>query len=294
MNVEDPAAEDYQLLDFGCGEKLERFGDAVVRRMTPSVGYRERKNHPRWNSVDCQYKKTNINGGSGSWHYHNFVPPWVVELGGIRFQLKTTPSGQVGVFPEQMQNWKWIEDSQCVKPELKAINLFGYTGGTTMALAKQGVAVTHVDSSKSVVNWARANSELNGLGDAPIRWIVEDAIKFMRREIKRGNCYDILIADPPSFGRGPKGESWKIQKDLEKLIANAFELTQGNPTLVVLTCHTEGISETVLQRQIRKQFLSNASLSSGIRLDAVGLKLTAETGKSLSSGVCVRWHQQGI
>jgi 23S rRNA (cytosine1962-C5)-methyltransferase len=233
---------EYELLDFGESEKLESFAGTVVRRETPSANGRRRPSD-MWSSFDlrCQNRADAIR-----WEGR---PPehWRAKFCDLKFNLRPTPTGQVGVFPEQEVNWTWIFDSRSEWEGLRALNLFAYTGGTTMALARRGVQVAHVDSARSVVNWARQNAIDSGLEKAPIRWIVEDAMTFVEREIKRGNRYDIVVADPPSFGRGPKGESWKIQKDLRRLLDGLAELTADRCRMALISCHTPGFDHRNLE-----------------------------------------------
>jgi len=196
--------DQYQLLDFGQNQKLERFANCATSRTTPSSP--GRKQQPQlWQQADLNFDRQRKND-----RWLGTTPvPWQLNFGqtDICFELRTAPTGQVGVFPEQAGNWDWILNSPIDLQGCRALNLFAYTGGTTLALASRGVSVTHVDAAPSVVKWARRNAELSKLDQHPIRWIVEDAAQFVAREIKRGNQYDILIADPPSFGRGPKGQT---------------------------------------------------------------------------------------
>lgn len=287
---------DYQLIDFGDQEKLERFGRAIVRRETPAAVGKRALNRPRsvvasrllgssrnqvsdWKS-DLVWTATQPH--KGNW---TGVPPehWQASFGPLVFQLKTTPSGQVGLFPEQSTNWDWISHHASQFAGLKAINLFGYTGGTTLALAATGAEVVHVDAAKSVVNWARENAAASKLADRPVRWIVEDAMRFVKRELKRGNRYDIVVADPPSFGRGPGGESWKIQRDLDELIAALADLTGGNCRGVIISCHTPEIGLDDLSIVVARHF-GNC----GLAFEPFQLSLQAASGKQLPSGVCVR------
>jgi 23S rRNA (cytosine1962-C5)-methyltransferase len=268
---------EYQLLDFGDHQKIESFSGTVVQRETPSAigSLRELTEQP---SV-----RFRLGRKSGSW---TGQPPanWQVSIDELIFELRTTPTGQIGVFPEQSHNWTWLSNLSLPFADLKAINLFGYTGGTTLALAKLGAQVTHVDAAKSVVNWARKNADLNGLTSAPIRWIVEDAMTFVEREIRRGNKYDIVIADPPSFGRGPSGETWKIQKCFPDLLQRLRELTLGDPKLILVSCHTPEFDTQSLSQLVSKHFQIQRN-----KLEAFDLTLESTSGKQLPSGTCCRW-----
>jgi len=199
------------------------------------------------------------------------------------FLLKPTPAGQVGLFPEQVKNWEWIESASSSLEGLKALNLFGYTGGTTLALASRGVAVTHVDAARNVVKWARQNAVASGLDQRPIRWIVEDALKFVRREIKRGATYDILVADPPTYGKGPKKERWVLSDDLESLAAGLSLLSNARPKMLLITCHTPGVGLKDLDRIMGDHF----DFESSPQLCQLGLETSS--GKKLASGIAFRY-----
>lgn len=274
--------DQYQLLDFGQHQKLERFADNVVSRTTPSAPGRK-QTPSAWPQADLNYDgnvKQN-QGWSGT-----PATPWTIGLGDtrLRFELRQTPSGQVGVFPEQAINWDWIQKSNLDLAGCTALNLFAYTGGTTLALADRGVKVTHVDSASSVIKWARGNAELSGLRDHPIRWIAEDATRFVQREIKRGNRYDILVADPPSFGRGPKGETWKLERDIDDLLLGLSQLLSDRPTMLIFSSHTPGFEDQEWRRTVQRHF----SLPTG-QSESLTLFLDASSGQRLPSGDCFRW-----
>lgn len=277
----------YELLDFGGLEKLERFSDRVVRR--PCLYASNAKRHPSiWENADFSFEER-----VGEWRGHSkLTEDWYVELENLVFELKQTPVGHLGVFPEQYRNWKWLTKKFSIGSEegLKAINLFAYTGGTTMALAREGIDVTHVDGAANTVKWARRNAARSGLENARIRWIVEDVMRFLRREIKRGNTYDILIADPPSFGRGPKKEQWRISRDLPEMLDCIGQL-MPNPKGVIISCHSEGYGRQRLSEMLADQF-EGPKHNSG---DFEKLKLTipCEDGRQLEAGECVRWSAQG-
>ena len=270
--------DQYELIDFGDGEKLERFGDHVVRRQSPSADpYSTDKR--RW-KCDLQFTKH---------PKANWAPdlpegkPWSIQHGNKQFLLKQSPSGQVGVFPEQADNWNWIADRKARLSGLKAINLFAYTGGTTMQLADCGVEVTHVDAAKPVVGWARQNADASDLAAKSIRWIVDDAMTYLKREAKRNNRYQIVVADPPSFGRGPKGAVWKIQRDLPEL----FELLRAitdDLQMLIISCHTPELSARDLRRLTAEHF--SIDKRGG---ETLGLKLRNHQNKTLDSGECFRW-----
>ena len=272
--------EQYQLLDFGHGEKLESVAATRIRRATPSVEAREKRtvNHDWQSSLRFQRSAE-----GGQWQGTSPVD-WQIEHGPIRFLLRPTPAGQIGVFPEQACNWDWIESLAEDLSGLKAINLFGYTGGTTMALAARGVQVTHVDSARNVMQWARANAAAAGMDSLPIRWIVEDAMKFVQREINRGSKYDILVADPPSYGTGPKKERWKFSQDIETLLAGLASISSPSLRMLLLSCHTPNVEPEDLQQWVSEFFELSVS-----QLESFELDLLSASGKRLPSGSCVRY-----
>ena len=276
------AAEQYALIDFGGGEKLERFGDRTVRRETPSVDVGS-ANKNDW-TCDAAFEK-HYRTNAGQWESDSGPDDdWSIEHQGKRFLLKQAPSGQVGVFPEQAINWDWIERQRESLDGLNAINLFAYTGGTTMALAKCGVSVTHVDAAKPAVAWARENAQASGLGDAPVRWIVDDAVSFMKREVKRGRQYQIIVADPPSFGRGPGKDVWKIQRDIETLMDLASQLARDELKMLVISCHTPGYDADDLKQYAQ----GHLKIRSGSG-ETLELNLESQSGAMLHSGDCFRW-----
>lgn len=273
----DPEA--YELVDFGDGIRLERFGGRLIARESPSVDRFEMQRSIEDVEVDASFDSRDE---SLSWHGET-EDDWQFVHGPVRFELRQTPTGQVGVFPEQAHNWNWIASNAELLAGKKAINLFAYTGGSTLALSAAGAEVTHVDSASSAVSWARTNAELSGLSDRPIRWIVEDAIRFMQREIKRGKSYDIFVADPPSFGRGPKKETWKIERDLEELLALASELCP-NPTMAIISCHTPDWLASELGEELQRHFSVDAKL-----VETNSLLLKTGDGRELPSGECARF-----
>ena len=209
----------------------------------------------------------------------------------VILELKRTDFGHVGLFPEQAENWDWIAEQVRRSPSsdsaspMKILNLFAYTGGSTLAAAAAGAGVTHVDAARNIVAWARHNAELSALGDAPIRWIAEDAAKFVKREIRRGNRYDAVILDPPSYGHGTRGEAWRLAEDLPRLLALCAELTAGRPRFVLLTCHTPGFSPLLLRELLASSFGSAPSA----QIDSAPMVLVSSSGQTLPSGVVARW-----
>ena len=270
----------YELLDFGGGEKLERFGDHIVRRQSPSVDrYVTDKN--TWDS-DLRF----VREPKPQWQPTlNGDDAWNVIHREKCFLLKQSPSGQVGVFPEQADNWDWIEERRKDLAGMRAINLFAYTGGTTMQLAKCGVQVTHVDAAKPVVEWAKRNAEASQLHDAKIRWIVDDALAYLGREANRNREYDIVVADPPSFGRGRKGAVWKLERDLPKLL----DLTKAiapNLKMLILSCHTPNTNARDLQQLAKGKRVIHRGAG-----EPLTLQLRSRANKTLDSGQCFRWTE---
>lgn len=269
----------YRLVDFGENEKLEMFGGTIVRRETPSaIGVKA--SQADWARAQLSYhSKQNTASWAGQAN-----DDWHLQFGQSCFSLRTTPTGQVGLFPEQAINWSWIDQLPIDISGSKALNLFAYTGGTTLALAHRGAEVVHCDAAKSVVNWARKNADSSGLKEAPIRWIVEDALTFVGREIKRGNRYQIVVADPPSFGRGPGGETWKMERDFERLVDGLSELTGDQTQLILISCHTPEFSHFDLKSAIAGSFGLGSNQG-----ESFELAIPASNGKSLASGQCFRW-----
>ena len=291
---------DYQLLDFGDGRRLERFGRFVLDRPCPAAEGIERADPGAWRSADARFNGREAE--KGDWTDRRELPQrWTVVFDCLRFELKRTDFGHLGIFPEQAENWQWLDrlaaagTAACgdvmadvpsaAKQPLKVLNLFAYTGGSTLAAAAAGMEVVHLDAAKNVVAWARRNAELSGLADAPIRWIAEDAMKFVKREIKRSNRYDAVILDPPSYGHGSRGEVWRLAKDLPRLIELCGELTDGRPAFVLLTCHTPGYDAETLRSMMVDVFGNDARIAAG------PLGITDDNGRRLSAGVVVRWQR---
>jgi 23S rRNA (cytosine1962-C5)-methyltransferase len=274
----------YELLDFGTARKLERFGDLLVDRPCPSAEGAEPAVPSQWTLADARFDR--CGPGEGRWTLApDFPRSWAVSPGRLCLELRPAAGGQVGLFPEQFENWTWIERQVTASGTSCAIlNLFGYTGGATLAAAGAGAQVVHVDASKSAVTWARRNAARSDLADAPIRWIVDDAVKFVRREIRRGNIYQGIILDPPSYGHGPKGRVWKIDRDLEQLLSGCAQLLDQRFRFLLLSCHTPNWDPGRLLALVRACFPSCASGGSA----AEPLQLQATDGRVLPCGVAVR------
>ncbi|MBX7074413.1 MAG: class I SAM-dependent methyltransferase [Pirellulales bacterium] len=274
------AQGDYELLDFGDSRKLERFGQVIVDRPAPAASVPRRDEH-LWTYANLVYSRESAS--QGKWNIHTPSPdPWIWQYQTMRLELKPTASGQIGVFPEQRDNWDWIsQQSRRVSSGCAVLNLFAYTGASTIAAASAGVTVTHVDAARSAVGWARDNARLSGLADCPIRWIVDDALGFVRREQKRGRRYRGLVLDPPSYGHGAGGSAWKLERDLEPLLQLCASLWES-PGFMLLSCHTPGWNADRLAMLVARYFRSPA-------MEADESWLTANDGRRLPTGHYVRW-----
>ena len=256
--------DDYELIDSGDGRKLERFGKYVLARPCSQAMWRPCKSDAEWAKADASFDREDGN----RWHGRSNLPKeWQIETAGIKFKLGGTDFGHLGIFPEQRAQWRWIREKidsattrGCVG--YSVLNLFAYSGGSTMAAALGGAEVCHLDASKGMVEWARENARLNGLADHPIRWIVDDAHKFMKREIRRGHKYDAIILDPPTFGRGAGGEMYKIERDLTDTLGLVKDLLSDSPSFVLFSSHTPGLSQIVAEN-ILGQLFPSAKLESG-------------------------------
>jgi 23S rRNA (cytosine1962-C5)-methyltransferase len=286
--------DDYQLVDFGGGRRLERFGERQVDRPCPGVK-EVRPINAAWPQERLVYHRTNAQ--LGRWTTSGRSDDWLVRLNDLSFLLKATPSGQVGLFPEHRPNWAWITAKLVgagAQPErlgqepqgnqtaaaLRVLNLFAYTGGSTLAAAAAGASVTHVDASASAVRWARDNAVRSGLGHAPVRWIVDDARKFIQREIRRGVRYDAVVLDPPSYGHGRSGEAWHFRRDLPRLLERCSQVIRERPLFVLLTCHPPAESPHSIHDWLHSQ-LTRYSLD----WSAGWLVLHDAAGRELSSGL---------
>ncbi len=246
----------YELLDAGDGRKLERFGDYVLARPCSQALWRPSRPEADWRRADASFDREDGN----RWHGRANLPKeWRITTAGIVFRLGGTDFGHLGIFPEQRAQWRWIREQAT---GARVLNLFAYSGGSTLAAALGGAEVCHLDASKGMVEWARANAALNGLADRPIRWIVDDAHKFMKREIRRGRRYDAVILDPPTFGRGAGGEMYKIERDLAETLDLAKALLSDTPRFVLFSSHTPGLSQIVAEN-ILSQLFPAARLESG-------------------------------
>ena len=242
--------KDYRVLDCSEGEKLEMWGEYKLLRPDPQVIWSTSKDKKLWGGLNAHYRRSNK--GGGEWDFFALPEQWTISYKDLRFNLKPFSFKHTGLFPEQAVNWDWMRGiiGNALKKDpqrkVKVLNLFAYTGGATVACAKEGAAVTHVDASKGMVGWAKENAQLSGLGEAPIRYIVDDCKKFVEREIRRGNRYDAIIMDPPSYGRGPSGEIWKLEESLYPFVELTEQLLSDDPLFVLINSYTTGLQPAVL------------------------------------------------
>lgn len=285
------ASDSYQLLDFGGGRKLESFGPHVLDRPSPSAEGARRQRPELWSTAAARFERRS--DGAGVWEVQEaLAAPWHISFGKFTLELKLTEFGHLGVFPEQADNWQWIAEQVHRTERPKVLNLFAYTGASTLAAAAAGAEVVHVDAAANVVAWARRNAEASGLAEAPVRWIVDDAVKFVRRELKRGQEYDAVLLDPPAYGHGPSGQSWKLAAHLDELMAMCFELCRGRERFVLLTCHSgELATANSLLRYARENQPAAAA-----ELVAAGteMELVTASGKRLHCGAAVRWSNRRV
>jgi len=279
------ASDQYELIDFGGGRKLERFGSYILDRPCAAVETTRRSHLTAWPRAHARYDRTG--GDSGVWSPQNGLPKsWTIRHGQTHFQLKPTPFGHVGIFPEQSENWDWIASRvKRADHRLKVLNLFAYTGGSTLAAARAGAEVVHIDAAKNMLARARQNAKLSGLADSPIRWIAEDVMKFVRRELRRGNRYDAVILDPPTYGHGPKGEVWRIERHLLPLLSLCGKLAQDRFAFLLLTCHTPSLGPAELEAYLADAVFGHCQ--SGVVAHRMSIR--SADGRSLPSGVVARW-----
>ena len=278
---------DYELIDCSGGERLERWGNIVLIRPDPQIIWSTPKNNPLWRKAHARYHRSS--SGGGKWEVYKKHPDvWKINFNDLCFQIKPMGFKHTGVFPEQAVNWLFVDEKiRRSKRQLNVLNLFAYTGGATLACANAGAKVCHVDASKGMVQWAKENAAVSGLSDKPVRWIVDDCVKFVQREIRRGNKYDGIIMDPPSYGRGPGGEVWKLEEQLFSLVELCTGVLSDNPEFFLLNSYTTGLSPAVMQYLlgvlVQKKY--GGTLSS----DEIGLKAT-ETGLVLPCGSTAIWQ----
>ena len=276
--------KDYEVIDTSDGDKLERWGGYTLVRPDPQVIWKTEKKNKLWRTADASY--TRSRSGGGSWSENRLPESWNINYGALRFLIKPMGFKHTGLFPEQAANWDWFSDliKNAGRP-IKVLNLFAYTGGATVAAAAAGASVCHVDASKGMVQQAKENARLSGLEAAPIRYIVDDCKKFIEREIRRGNKYDGIIMDPPSYGRGPTGEVWKIEDNIDDFVSLTEKVLSDNPLFFLLNSYTTGLSASTMKYIAETRLLSDRRGIS--EADELGL-LVRESGLALPCGSSVR------
>ena len=277
--------QDYEVLDTSDGEKLERWGRYILVRPDPQVIWRTSRTDPRWRKYDARYIRSA--SGGGHWSEHSLPERWQIGYGPLTFNVKPMNFKHTGVFPEQAANWDYIMDMiRSAGRPVRVLNLFAYTGGATLAAAAAGASVCHVDAAKGMVAWAKENARSSGLADAPIRWIVDDCAKFVEREIRREKRYDAIIMDPPSYGRGPSGEIWKLEQNLYPFVELVSKVLSDEPLFVIINSYTTGLAPSVLGYLMDSVFRPRFGGSSVC--DELGLPVT-DSGLTLPCGAAGRW-----
>ena len=277
--------KDYEVIDTSAGEKLERWGDYTLVRPDPQVIWDTEKKNPLWRKFDARYARSNT--GGGHWSQHRLPERWQVRYGNLTFNVKPMNFKHTGVFPEQAANWDFIQESiRSANRPISVLNLFAYTGGATLAAAAAGANVCHVDAAKGMVAWAKENAKSSGLEDRPIRWIVDDCAKFVEREIKRGRRYDAVIMDPPSYGRGPSGEIWKLEENLYPFVQLVSRVLSDKPLFVIINSYTTGLAPSVLGYILDTVVTSRFGGRS--QCQELGLPVT-DSGLVLPCGSTGRW-----
>ena len=285
------AWKDYEVIDTSDGEKLERWGKYILLRPDPQVIWQGMQKNPAWKKLNAHYHRSSK--GGGEWEFFDLPEEWQIRYRELTFNLKPFSFKHTGLFPEQAANWDWfsalIKKAVSEGREIRVLNLFAYTGGATLAAAQAGASVTHVDASKGMVQWAKENAASSGLSDRPIRWLVDDCQKFVEREIRRGNRYDAVIMDPPSYGRGPKGEIWKIEDAIHPLVKLCAEILSDDPLFFLINSYTTGFAASVLSYllgiEVQKKY------GGKVEADEVGLPVT-QTGLILPCGSSGRWTKE--
>ena len=277
--------KDYEVLDTSGGEKLERWGEYTLVRPDPQVIWATARTHPGWKKFDARYSRSNT--GGGKWSAHHLPERWQVAYGDLVFNVKPMNFKHTGVFPEQAANWDFIRDqiARAGRP-ISVLNLFAYTGGATIAAAVAGASVCHVDAAKGMVAWAKENAKSSGLENRPIRWIVDDCAKFVEREIRRGRRYDAIIMDPPSYGRGPSGEIWKLENDLYPFLELVCGVLSDDPLFFIINSYTTGLAPSVLGYLL--DTLVTKKYGGRTECGELGLPVT-ESGLVLPCGSTGRW-----
>ena len=280
--------KDYELLDASRGERLERWGDILLIRPDPQVLWDTPRRDPRWKQAHARYHRSHT--GGGQWERLRPLPDsWQISYGGLTFALKPMGFKHTGLFPEQAVNWDLMQGLiRGAGRSVRVLNLFGYTGAATLACVEAGAHVTHVDASRGMVAWGRENAVLSGLSDRPMRWLVDDCGKFVQRELRRGNTYDGILMDPPSYGRGPGGEVWKLEEQIYPLVAECVKLLSPRPLFFLINSYTTGLSPSVMQYVLGS--LMPAGVGGRLEADEIGLPVT-DSGLVLPCGATALWRE---
>lgn len=276
--------KDYELIDASSGERLERWGDIILIRPDPQIVWNTPKKNLLWKEAHARYHRSS--SGGGHWETYRRVPDvWQIGYKDLAFRLKPMGFKHTGLFPEQAVNWDWIANAvRSANRKIKVLNLFAYTGGATLASLSAGAETVHVDASKGMVLWAKDNAAASGLADKPVRWLVDDCLKFVAREIRRGNHYDGIVMDPPSYGRGPNGEIWKIEEQIYPLLTQCRQLLSEQPLFFIINSYTTGLSPAVMMYLLETLELGGGTVSA----EEIGLPVT-ETGLVLPCGSTAVW-----
>lgn len=279
--------KDFKLLDAANGEKLEKWGDYTLLRPDPQVIWPDKQNPNLWAKIDAQYHRSDK--GGGRWEFKNKLPEkWVISYKNLKFHVKTMGFKHTGLFPEQAVNWDWMIDKiKSVKRPVNVLNLFAYTGGATVACASAGASVCHIDAAKEMVKRAKENLELSGLGDKPVRFITDDVLKFVKREIRRNKKYDAILMDPPSFGRGPNGELWKLEDKLFELLSLCKEILSDKPVFFLINSYTTGFAPGILDNLLK--ILLTKKFGGKVSSDQIGLPIE-NSQLVLPCGVTSKWE----
>ncbi|MBE6865651.1 MAG: class I SAM-dependent methyltransferase [Oscillospiraceae bacterium] len=282
--------QDYKLLDATDGYRLESWGGVILVRPDPQIVWKFEKKSPMWEKAHAVYHRSSK--GGGEWEYRKKFPAeWNIKYDNMTFKVTPTGFKHTGIFPEQATNWdEYAKMIAKEGRELNILNLFGYTGGATLACAAAGAKVCHVDASKGVVAWGKENAQLSGLSDKPIRWIVDDCIKFVQREIRRGNKYDGIIMDPPSYGRGPNGEVWKLEDNIFQLLELCSQILSDDPLFVAVNSYTTGVSPSVMEYML--DVMMRDKYKGTVSAQEIGLTVQS-TGMALPCGSTAFWKKEG-
>lgn len=279
--------QDYELIDSSSGERLERWGNIILIRPDPQVIWNTDRKNPLWHNAHARYHRSS--SGGGHWEIYKKHPDvWKIRYNDLCFQIKPMGFKHTGVFPEQAINWEFLDEKiRSSSRQLNVLNLFAYTGGATLACANAGAKVCHVDASKGMVQWAKENAAVSGLSDKPVRWLVDDCLKFVQREIRRGNKYDGIIMDPPSYGRGPNGEIWKLEQQLYSLVELCSQVLSDTPEFFLLNSYTTGLSPAVMEYLLG--VILGSKFGGKLSSSEIGLK-TTDTGLVLPCGSTAIWQ----